>query len=188
MTVLFFIAGATAVIASALAVTRPVPVHSLLWMIITLVSVSVVFETLGNSFAAALEVIVYAGAIAVLLLFAVLLLDLGVKVSDAEKATMAGERWIGPMLAGVGIFGVLGFAILSPIFEGSLTTADLTAQLARMFTGDEPMVGDVHALSPQEIGRTLYLRYGVVSELATAMLLAGLVGAFHLGRHTEESP
>src|SRR5665811_2175051 len=75
MTTLFYIAAAVAVLATVLVITRTNLVHALLYLVVSLFAVAVVFYTLGAPFVAALEVIVYAGAIMMLFLFAVMLLD-----------------------------------------------------------------------------------------------------------------
>ncbi len=77
MTALFYIAAAVAVLSTLMVVTRTNLVHALLYLVISLFAVAVVFYTLGAPFVAALEVIVYAGAIMMLFLFAVMLLNAG---------------------------------------------------------------------------------------------------------------
>ncbi len=77
MTVAFYLAGVVAVIATLLVVTRRNTIHALLYLVVSLFAVAVVFYTLGAPFVAALEVIVYAGAIIVLFLFTVMLLNIG---------------------------------------------------------------------------------------------------------------
>ena len=77
MELAFYIAGAVAVIATLLMLTRANVVHALLYLIVSLLAVAVVFYTLGAPFVAALEVIVYAGAIMVLFVFVVMMLNLG---------------------------------------------------------------------------------------------------------------
>ena len=77
MEIAFFAAGAVAVIATVLAITRLVAVHALLYLIVSLLAVAVVFYTMGAPLVAALEVIIYAGAIVVLFVFVVMMLNLG---------------------------------------------------------------------------------------------------------------
>ena len=74
---MFYVAGAVAILSTALMITRLHAVHALLYLIVSLLAVSVVFYTLGAPFIAALEVIIYAGAIMVLFVFVVMLLNLG---------------------------------------------------------------------------------------------------------------
>ncbi len=80
----FWFAGAVALGASVLAISRRSPVHGLLWLILSLLAVAVLFFMLGAPFAAALEVVLYAGAIMVLFLFVVMMLNLG-RVTDETR-------------------------------------------------------------------------------------------------------
>ena len=86
MELAFYIAGAVAVIATILMLTRLNVVHALLYLIVSLLAVAVVFYVLGAPFVAALEVIIYAGAIMVLFVFVVMMLNLGEHGAEMEKA------------------------------------------------------------------------------------------------------
>ena len=77
MNVLFYISAVVAILATLMAISRAHPVHALLYLIVSLLAVALVFFTLGAPFVAALEVITYAGAIMVLFLFVVMMLNLG---------------------------------------------------------------------------------------------------------------
>jgi len=72
----FTVSAIITLITTALAITRANPVHALLYFVLSLLCMAVIFFTLGAPFAAALEVIVYAGAIMVLFLFVVMMLAL----------------------------------------------------------------------------------------------------------------
>ena len=77
-------------------------IHALLYLITSLLAVAVVFYTLGAPFVAALEVIIYAGAIMVMFLFVVMMLNLGPHAIAEE------QRWFSPrLLIGPGVAGVL---------------------------------------------------------------------------------
>ena len=103
----FYIAGAVAVISTVLMLTRLNLVHALLYLIVSLLAVSVVFFVLGAPFAAALEAIVYAGAIMVLFLFVVMILNIGKHAADMEKQWLTPGIWTGPViLAGILILEV----------------------------------------------------------------------------------
>ena len=90
MELAFYIAGAVAVISTILMLTRLNVVHALLYLIVSLLGVAVVFYTLGAPFVAALEVIIYAGAIMVLFVFVVMMLNLGEHGAEMEK------QWLTP--------------------------------------------------------------------------------------------
>ena len=75
MNVIFYITAIIAIITTLLVVTRTNAVHALLYLIVSLLSISVIFFILGAPFIAALEVIIYAGAIMILFVFVVMMLN-----------------------------------------------------------------------------------------------------------------
>src|SRR5215469_13000981 len=97
MELTFYIAGAVAVISTVVMLTRLNLVHALLYMIVSLLGVAVDFFVLGAPFAAALEAIVYAGAIMVLFVFVVMMLNIGRHAADMEKRWLTPGIWIGPV-------------------------------------------------------------------------------------------
>ena len=98
MAMVFYVAGAVAAISTVLMIASLRPVHALLYLIVSLLAVAVVFYTLGAPFVAALEVIIYAGAIMVLFVFVVMLLNLGRRTARSEQALLAPGMWIGPSI------------------------------------------------------------------------------------------
>jgi NADH-quinone oxidoreductase subunit J len=165
MTAAFYIAAAVAIFATIVALTRLNTVHALLYLVVSLLAVAVVFYTLGAVFVAALEVIVYAGAIMVLFIFVVMLLNLGKRAEQMERSLLSPGIWIGP-------------AVLATVLIAEL--ADLLAR--GRLPGVEPaMVG------PKQVGIALFRPYLIGVELASILLLGGLIGAYHLGwRRPEE--
>jgi NADH-quinone oxidoreductase subunit J len=154
------VASAVAVIATALAITRANAVHALLYFVVSLFSAAFLFLLLGAPFVAALEVIVYAGAIIVLFLFAVMLLNLGHQAVAEEKMRLRPGMWVGP-------------AILAAV---------LAAELAWVFSQGEGAMAGTTRVGPKEVGLSLFGPYLLGVEIASILLLAGLVGAYHLGR------
>ncbi|HEY6340384.1 MAG TPA: NADH-quinone oxidoreductase subunit J [Bryobacteraceae bacterium] len=165
MTAAFYIAAAVAILATIIALTRLNTVHALLYLVVSLLAVAVVFYTLGAVFVAALEVIVYAGAIMVLFIFVVMLLNLGKRAEEMERLLLSPGMWIGP-------------AALAAVLIAEL--ADLLVH--GRLPGVEPaMVG------PKQVGIALFGPYLIGVELASILLLGGLIGAYHLGwRKPEE--
>ncbi|HEX9015667.1 MAG TPA: NADH-quinone oxidoreductase subunit J [Chloroflexota bacterium] len=159
MTFVFYLSGAVAIVATAIAVTRLNAVHALLYLILSLLGIAVAFYTLGAPFVAALEVIVYAGAIIVLFLFVVMMLNLGPGRSRSALLWAPGG-WIGP-------------AILAAILLVELVLVLGAAPGA-------PMA--VKEVSPKEVSKAMYGPYLLGVELASMLLLTGMVGAYHLGR------
>jgi NADH-quinone oxidoreductase subunit J len=154
----FYIAGAVAVIATALMLTRLNVVHALLYLIVSFLGIAVVFFVLGAPFVAALEVIVYAGAIMVLFVFAGMMLNLGQHSVETEKQWLTPGIWVGPVL----LAGVL-FAEVVYLLKGGTVDAGAVA------------------VGPKEVGMVLFGPYVIGVELASMLLLAGVVGAYHLG-------
>ena len=159
MNAVFYIAAAVAVISTMMVITRLNAIHALLYLIVSLLAVAVIFFTLGAAFAAALEVIIYAGAIMVLFVFVVMLLNLGPSASEQESQWMSPRAWIGPAILALVLVGELAFII---------ARSSLRAPAA--------------AVEPNQVGVALYGPYLLGVELASLLLLAGMVGAYHLGR------
>src|SRR5580700_3616139 len=99
-----YLEGAVTVIATLAAISNYNPLHALLYLIVSLLAVAMVFFSLGAPLAGILEVIIYAGAIMVLFVFVVMLLNLGKATADQERRWLRPGTWIGP--------GVLSFALL----------------------------------------------------------------------------
>jgi NADH-quinone oxidoreductase subunit J len=164
MELIFYIAGAVAVISTVLMLTRLNVVHALLYLIVSLLGIAVVFYVLGAAFVAALEVIVYAGAIMVLFVFVVMMLNLGAE-AETEKQWLTPGIWTGPI--------VLAIILMSEMFY-----------LMRI---GSPGSGAA-AIEPKQVAITLFGPYVIGIELASMLLLAGLVGAYHLGAREIEKP
>src|SRR5512133_753 len=103
MNVIFLIAGVIAVASSIMAISNRNAIHALLYLIISLLSVSVIFYILGAPLVAALEVIVYAGAIMVLFIFVVMMLNIGME-EESEKKWLHPGMWIIPSLLAAALF------------------------------------------------------------------------------------
>ena len=161
MLVLFDVTGAIAVIATALTITRRKPVHALLYLVVSLLAVAIEFYLLGAAFAAALEVIIYAGAIIVLFLFVVMMLIPGDAVAPVELRRP--QVWMGP--------GLLSAALLAELLYSAFAGPELGAPIA--------------TIGPQQVGIALFGPYLIGVELVALLLLSGLVGAFHLSRRLE---
>lgn len=90
----FYLCGLVAVLTTLRVITHTNPVHALLYLIISLLAVAGVFFSLGAYFAGALEIIVYAGAIMVLFVFVVMMLNLGESVQAQEREWLKPTVWI----------------------------------------------------------------------------------------------
>jgi NADH-quinone oxidoreductase subunit J len=177
---LFLGASAIAAGASALVVTRRNPIHSAAWMMAALFAVAVVFLLLHATFAAVIQVLLYAGAILVLFLFVIMLLNPGPEEAAAERVPAAGR-----VLAGV--FAVMLLAAIA----ASLTSSGLGA-LAPFSAGDAPQ-------PPAEFGTTawfggtVYDEYLLAFEAISLLIMAAIAGTIVLAKRRvdgdeEEAP
>ena len=157
--VLFYLAAFVSLAATILTITRTVASHALIYLIVSLLSVAVIFFLLGAPFAAALEVVIYAGAIMVLFLFVVMMLNLGSSSQQREQRWLRPGMWVGPGI----LSGILLLEVLYLIAGAGVATPGTP-------------------VSPKAVGVALFGPYLLAVELASVLLLAALVGAFHLGR------
>lgn len=156
---LFYIAATIALVATVLAMTRANAIHALIYLIVSLLAVAVIFFLIGAPFAAALEIVIYAGAIMVLFVFVIMMLNLGEKGDQQERHWLQPKIWIGPTLLVTLLFIELLYVIAR--VEGPVS---------------------VTSVSAKEVGLSLFGPYVLAVEIASMLLLAGLVGSFHLGR------
>lgn len=164
MEVVFYIAAIVAIVSTILAITRLSAVHALLYLVVSLLSVAVVFFVMGAPFVAALEVIIYAGAIMVLFVFVVMMLNLGKKSTEMERQLLSGGMWVGPLILAAILIGEVVYLIASPATAAYGSTV----------------------ITPKQVGIDLFGPYLIGVELASMLLLGALVGAYHLGRRTPE--
>jgi NADH-quinone oxidoreductase subunit J len=150
----FALSSLVAVAATVMVITRRNAVHALLYLIVSLLAVAVVMLLLGAVFVAALEVIIYAGAIMVLFVFVIMLIG-------PEDVVLRPRAWIGPGLLGAILLAELVWVLA----RGPLAVAQPTAEV-----------------TPKQVGIALFGPYVLGTEVAAFLLLAGLVGAYHLGR------
>lgn len=159
----FYLMALVAIVSTIRVVTNTNPVHALLSLIVSLLAVAGIFLIIGAPFAAALEVIVYAGAIMVLFVFVVMMLNLGQHTVDQERKWLTSDAWAYPalmsFLVGLCLVWVLG--------------SDYTQHGAVLGT---------QVIGPKAIGQALFTQYLLLVEVAAMLLLAALVAAFHLGK------
>ncbi len=164
MEVTFFIAALVAVLSTVMVITRYNMVHALLYLVVSFLAIAIVFYTLGAPFVAALEIIVYAGAIVVLIIFVIMMLNL------KEESVQQEKQWFSKNIAvGPGILSVILLAELIYILVSSDSP------------GTQPLQVDAKA-----VGMSLYGPYIIGVELNGLLLMAGIVGAYHLGRQKKK--
>jgi NADH-quinone oxidoreductase subunit J len=160
----FYIASAVAVLATIMVITRYNMIHALLYLVISFLAVAIVFFILGAPFVAALEVIIYAGAIVVLIIFAIMMLNLKEEAVEQERIWFSGNTWIGP--------GVLSVILLGELIYILVSSAS-------------PEVSS-RVIDARDVGLSLYGPYIIGVELCGLLLMSGIVGAYHLGRQKKK--
>jgi NADH-quinone oxidoreductase subunit J len=158
----FYYMAAASIASALLAVTRKNPVHSMLWVLALFLHVAGIFLLLSAEFLAAVQIIVYAGAILIFYIFVVMLLDL----PDEEARPRFGRHWPAAALAG------LCFASL--------------AWFARPGLGDARAVTSSAERSPlgnlSSIGMALFGPFVLPFEITSLVLLAAIIGTVVITR------
>lgn len=163
MNIIFYIAAIIAFASTLMAITRHNAIHALLYLILSLLSVSVIFYILGAPLVAALEVLVYAGAIMVLFIFVVMMLNIGME-EEAEKRWIKPTMWIFPSLLAAGIFVIFIVAVTGSGSESKMQ----------------------NPIEPKQVGITLFTTYMLAVEISAMLLLSGIVGSYHLGKQKKK--
>ncbi|HKA59364.1 MAG TPA: NADH-quinone oxidoreductase subunit J [Gemmatimonadales bacterium] len=163
----FWIFGVIAMLGGLLCITRRNPVASALWLVVTLFALAAMFVLLDAQFIAALQVLVYAGAIMVLFLFVIMLLNLGRPGPSDLK---------GP--AGLAIAAVLGGLLLFQLrVLGQAPPPDAIQLPAGTVAEMQVRQGMVGA-----VANPLFEAYLIPFEIASLLLLAAIVGAVVLAK------
>jgi NADH-quinone oxidoreductase subunit J len=167
---LFYVFGAVAVTASLLVIAQRNPIHSVLLLIASFGALSGLYVTLDAPFVAVIQIIVYAGAIMVLFLFVVMLLNASQETTeeDLERRGAPGSPAATP---GLKVFGALLALAL---------VVELVWALTRASVGGDFGEGSVSSVAA--IGRTLFTDYAFPFEVTSVLILVALVGAVLLAR------
>lgn len=153
---LFYVFGAVALLAALLAVTRKNPVSAAMWLVLMFFGLAGIYVVLEAYFVAAVQVLVYAGAIMVLFLFVIMLLDLRTEELAAHR---------GPRLQALGVLGALGFLAVAAMAVVSSRTVWPAGDL-------RPLDGGAGA-----IGEALFNRWLLAFEVTSFLLLGAILGA-----------
>jgi NADH-quinone oxidoreductase subunit J len=164
MNTIFIIASIVAIVSTVMVITRLNAVHALLYLIVSLLAVSVIFYIIGAPFVAALEVIIYAGAIVVLFIFVIMMLNMSTEPKEQESKWLTPKMWILPSI---------------------LILILLIDYIAAIRTGGNSLLNG-NEIGPKEVGMSLYTKYVLGVELSGMLLLSGIVGAYHLGRQKKK--
>ena len=165
MSTLFYISSFVAIVATIMVITRYKPIHALLYLVVSFLAVAMIFLSLGAPFVSALEVIVYAGAIIVLFIFVVMMLNLGQDTAEQEKQWLQPRVWIGP----------------------SILVLVLLVEMIMLLVKGNDSSFTVSSVEPRKVALSLYREYLIAMELAGFLLMAGIVGAAHIGQHKKRT-
>ena len=160
----FYSLAAVAIFASLRVVTQANPVHAILSMIVSLLAIAGIFFVLGAPFAGALEIVVYAGAIMVLFVFVIMMLNLGMSNEEREERWLDAGTWAIP----TGLTIIIAVVLYAMIGMGH---------------DDTVMMGGT-TISAKAVGTVLFTKYIMLVEVAALLLLAALVAAYHLGKES----
>ena len=138
------------------------PVYSALYMVVTFAATAVMFLQLAAPFIAALQIIVYAGAVIVLFLFVIMFLNL--------KTAILIERRRGPLLLALGLAALVAGELAAAVATGSLVPGGARAPVAAGFG------------SVESVASLLFTRYLVPFEITSLLLVVAMVGAVVLAR------
>lgn len=159
--ILFWALASIAVFSALMVVVSKNPVYSVLWLIVTFFAISGHYILLNAQFLAIVNIIVYAGAIMVLFLFVIMLMNLN-KTTEPQKS-----RWL--KMAGA----VAGGCLLL-VFVAALKNTDVKQQVAEVNSGDIGLI--------KSLGKELFTTYVVPFELSSILFLSAMVGAVVIGK------
>ncbi len=163
-TTLFYLLGALMIITTLLAIMQRNPVHAVLYVVNSFFALALMFYLLGAPLVAAWEVIVYAGAIMVLFLFVIMILEVSPAHGVSPMAPLR-HQWI-------------------PMFLVAAALAACTLLLTGIDTTAAQELPRWHA-TPRDFGYTLFKEYALAVEIASFQLLFAVVGAFYIARPTQ---
>ena len=200
----FYYMAAASIVSAILAVTRRNPVHSMLWVLVLFLHVAGIFLLLGAEFLAAVQIIVYAGAILIFYIFVLMLLDL----PGEEAGPRFGKHWPLAAAAGLSFAGLAWLALVAPdnfsgvrpsevgVSEAGVSDVAVAGVGVSEVGVSEVGVSEVGVVSLQEhmavngtpqgslkeIGMALFGPFALPFEIASLILLAAIVGAVVLAR------
>lgn len=160
MAALFYIVAGVAVLAALSVVLQRTPVYSALSLIVVLCALAVVYLLLGAEFLAVIQVIVYAGAIMVLFVLVIMLLNAG-REAPTDRSLMA--RWLGVPLIGVFLIEALWIVV-------------------REFPGETQAVPEPFDAAPSAVGNLLFRNYVLPFEVTSVLILVAILGAVVLAK------
>ena len=172
--ILVFAAAAAVILVGALGVvTSQNPVHAALSLVMTLFGVAVLFIEQSADFLAAVQIIVYAGAIVVLFLFVIMFLGVD-RTLDTEVEPLAGQRPLAFVVAAITLAGLIAMAATAHWVTGA---HQVVGPIQGHVAGPNSPAGE-----PAQLGKQLFTTYLFAFEATAALLVIAVVGAVVLAR------
>ena len=159
--ILFWILSVMALFSALMVITAKNPVYSVMWLILVFFAISGHYLLLNAQFLAIVNIIVYAGAIMVLFLYVLMLMDLK-KETEPQK-----NRWIK-------IAGAVAGGSLLLVLVAALKKADIAKNIAESGTGDIGLI--------ENLGKVLFSEYVLPFEISSILFLSAMVGAVVIGK------
>lgn len=159
--ILFWFLSVLALFSALMVVTSKNPVHSVLWLIVTFFAISGHYVMLNAQFLAIVNIIVYAGAIMVLFLFVIMLMNLN-KSGEQQKS-----KWLR-------LAGAIAGGCLLLVFIAALRDAGMDKKEALVNTGEIGLI--------KNLGKELFSTYVVPFEISSILFLSAMVGAVVIGK------
>jgi NADH-quinone oxidoreductase subunit J len=166
----FFLGGVICLMGAVGVIAFRNPVHSALSLVATLFGIAVLFIALEAEFLAAVQIIVYAGAIVVMFLFVIMLLGVD-QTDDISIEPLKGQRVAAAVAGGLLFVGLVAIVVLGAITGEPSATAET-----------EPLVPNV-----EQLARSIFTDYLFAFEITSVLLVIGVVGAVTLARHRREA-
>ena len=159
--ILFWVLSVMALFSALMVITSKNPMHSVIWLIMVFFAISGHYLLLNAQFLAIVNIIVYAGAIMVLFLYVLMLMDLK-KETEPQK-----NRWLK-------IAGAVAGGSLLLVLVAALKATDISKDIAETRTGDIGLI--------EKLGKVLFSEYVVPFEISSILFLSAMVGAVVIGK------
>lgn len=166
----FVILAVVAVVSALMVVTRPNPMHSALWLLVTFISIAGIYLQLNAEFIAAVQIIVYAGGVLVLYIFVIMLVDL------SKEASMRSVFHQPTQFVLAIVFAAAVLIAIVLIGQNGITQIGFTSVTAESATD-----------STRQVAQELFLKYLYPFEIASVLLLVAMIGAVVLARRSFDS-
>ena len=159
--ILFWILSVMALFSALMVITSKNPMHSVIWLIMVFFAISGHYLLLNAQFLAIVNIIVYAGAIMVLFLYVLMLMDLKKEIEPQKN------RWLK-------IAGAVAGGSLLLVLVAALKSTDISKDIAETRTGDIGLI--------EKLGKVLFSEYVVPFEISSIFFLSAMVGAVVIGK------